>query len=173
MPAYPGYTPEFPDPYPDRQWKHITDVRYETDLILRRNIQDVINRTGENGEFLVGEEYRISYKLDGEDRQLTVPKGLLTDLASIPAPVRSLISESGPHLEASVVHDFLYVAWQDLPSNTARAADRRFADRLMKASMEAANVKPDSLSTIYNFVRWGGRFAYNDRNPEPRYVKWW
>ena len=73
-------------------------------------IDAVQHRTGENAEFIVAADYPIRYKLDGVERRIVVPGGMLTDLSSVPTLARTIVSQVGPHLEASIVHDFLYVA---------------------------------------------------------------
>ena len=95
---------------------------------------------------------------------------MLTDLASTLAPTRPLISQVGPHLEASIVHGFLYIAWQDLGGGEARSEDRRFADKLMRIAMKAANVSSWKRFLIYNAVRIGGGGVYRERERSPRYV---
>jgi len=46
---------------------------------------------------------------EGTD-SLVVPKGFVTDFASIPRRLRGFISKLGPHLCPAIVHDYLY--WQ-------------------------------------------------------------
>ena len=125
---------------------------------------------GKTAQFILARPYTVDFKLDGERRTITVPQGMLTDLSSVPALARPIISQAGPHLEASIVHDFLYIAWQDLGGGEHRTEDRRFADRLMRVAMRAANVGSLKNFLIYNAVRIGGRGIYRGREPEPRYV---
>jgi hypothetical protein len=163
------YTPEFESPYPQGEWSEITEFDYATPLYLMRAIE-AVRREGKAAQFLVARPYTVGFKLDGAPRTVTVPQGMLTDLASIPAPARPLISQVGPHLEASIVHDFLYIAWQDLDGGEAKPEDRRFADKLMRVAMKAANVSSWKRFLIYNAVRVGGGGVYREREPEPRYV---
>lgn len=55
---------------------------------------------------------------------------MLTDLATVPLLFRSLIGSAGPHLEAAIVRDHLYVAWYQ-GGDTPNGDLQRFADMLM------------------------------------------
>jgi hypothetical protein len=86
----------------------------------------------------------------------------------VPRVARWLVDRVGPHLEAAIVHDFLYIAWQDVAGGGAREEDRRFADELMRVAMESAKVGATSRFVIHNAVRSFGRRAYEEPN-ERRY----
>jgi hypothetical protein len=105
------YLPQIDNPYPEGAWSQITEFKYLTPMILRREAKAVRNRGDKekDAEYILGEEYRVSFKLDGQTREITVPRGMLTDLSSAPR-IASLagIGRVGPHLEGSIVHDFLY-----------------------------------------------------------------
>src|SRR3546814_8946158 len=92
------------------------------DLLLRRSIEAVKARSGGDADYVVGAAYRVRYTLFGDTRwrEVVVPAGLTTDLASVPRLVHALINRVGPHLEASIVHAWLYVAWQDLDRKRTR-----------------------------------------------------
>lgn len=163
--------PEIVNPYPDN-WSEdskITDFVYETRLHLHRVIKAVQIRDGEDAAYIVSVDYVVSFKLDGDSRRITVPKGMLTDLVSVPWLFRFLVGRVGPQLEAAIIHDYLYVAWQDFPDKDARDQDRRFADELMRVAMEAANVGSVKKFLIYNAVKWFGESSYHSEDPE-RYV---
>ena len=165
-----SYKPSFENPYPDRDWSSITGFQYRTPLVLYRHIEAVRSGNGRDAEYVVARPYRVTFELDREARAITVPAGLLTDLASVPRLVRPVIGKVGPHLEASIVHDFLYIAWQDLGGRGARDRDRAFADKLMRVAMAAANVTGWKIVAIYNAVRLGGNGPYKGRDRR-RYVR--
>jgi len=163
------FEPDLENPYPSSGWKKISDFQYLTPLRLCRDATSVKLRDGEDADYVVSDDYCIRFRLDGEAREITVPAGMLTDLASVPRLARWLVDRVGPHLEAAIVHDFLYIAWQDVVGGrNAREEDRRFADELMRVAMEGANVGAAMRSVIYRAVRHFGRTAYNERN-EQRY----
>jgi len=141
--------------------------------VLRREIEAVKMRGGkDDAEYIVGAPYSVSYKLRGEStaRKITVPKGMLTDLASVPRAAWALVAPVGPHLEASIVHDFLYIAWQDLGME-ARNVDRDFADEIMRAGMVEAGVDRSQIVMIYSAVRAFGGPVFRKADPPPRYVE--
>lgn len=170
-----GYVPDFDNPYPDEDWREITEFQYIDPLILRRNAKGLVFRRGREKDacYIVAEDYRVRYRLDGErtDRFVTAPQGMLTDLASVPRLARAVVGQVGPHLEASIVHDFLYIAWQDVAGRGARKKDRKFADKLMCAAMAEAKLNPIIRGIIYFAVRsFIGWWVYREPNAE-RYRK--
>ena len=158
--------PPFTNPYPTRAWERVHSVAFLDSLDLRRPLRAV--RPGLD-LYVVLRPYRIAYRLDDEPRRLFVPAGLVTDLCSRPAWAAALVDRVGPHLPASIVHDWLYVAWQGLDRD-ARPGDRVFADKLFRAGMRAAGVAEDQVQRIYAAVRIGGGAAYAARSSYPDYV---
>ncbi len=131
--------PEISDPYPVT-WSEISDFRYVSRLALGRDPRTLYVRKGREASYVTLEPYRVEYRVDGEPTSLTVPAGMLTDLTSVPRIVRNIIGRVGPHLEAAIVHDFLYIAWQLIPRREARKQDWRFANEVMFAGLRAAGV---------------------------------
>lgn len=166
-----AYTPQFDNPYPEGEWSEITDFAYATNLHLCRAMTAVQTRTGEDANYVLAQPYKVSFKLDGVEREIEVPKGMLTDLASIPRGVRWVVSRVGPHLEASIVHDFLYIAWQDLSDHDARDEDRKFSDELMRVAMKKAKVSSVQIFLIHGAVRLAGGSAFRNADPGNRYVE--
>ncbi len=164
------YTPTFDNPYPVSPPLQITDFDYKNPLHLCRCATALKLSTGKDADYIVSQPYTIDFKLDGVDHQITVPEGMLTDLSSVPRFARFFIGRVGRHLEASIVHDFLYIAWQDLPGQGANYSDRKFADRLLKVGMEAADVGWLQCQFVYIMLRLFGWLAYRQPNPK-RYVK--
>ena len=141
-------------PYPaPPTWKSISEFKYESDLKLTRHREGIPDRRRE-AQYVVAEAYTVSFNLDGRRRTVTVPKGMLTDLASVPRFLRFLVGRVGPHLEAAIVHDYQYIAWQvnKIPPTKHM---RRFADALMLAAMNAAGLRCRAWG-IYCAVRLFG-----------------
>lgn len=159
-------------PYPQEPWTKITEFAYLTPLVLRREIEALLLRPddGIDAEYIVAEPYRIGFRLDdGDERYVEVPAGFLTDLVSAPT-IAALagIRRVGPYLEATIVHDYLYVAWQyleDEADREPRDKDRLFADELYRAAMTAAKVPGSQVRLIYHAVRTFGRSTYAGQNP--------
>ena len=147
-----------PNPYPSRRWKKITQFRYMTPLILRRNVDALLNRPDPNKDtyYVVHKPYTVRYWLDNKKHSLTVPAGFLTDLVSAPRLAGLVnIRRAGPYLEAAIVHDYLYIAWQYLAARKNRKARRKdwhFSNRLMLSAMKEAKVKRSRRRRIFKGV---------------------
>lgn len=169
--SFPPCIPTIQNPYPDK-WKEVTEFEYVSDLYLGRGKQAIGLAAGREAEYIVFKEYRCLCKVDGRPWEIVVPSGMLTDLASVPWAARPLVGRVGPHLEAAVVHDFLYVAWQDLRDRGPRATDFRFANDVMFQAMLAANVSCVIRNVIFLAVSsFIARRNYNQPNLGARYVQ--
>ena len=83
--------------------------------------------------------------------EVTVPKGFITDFASIPRVFWSLLRPDGEYAHAAVIHDYLY--W-----NQARS--RVEADSIFKYAMEDLGVDASVVDTLYNAVQVFGSRAW-------------
>lgn len=89
---------------------------------------------------------------------VAVPRGFVTDLASVPSALWSVYPKSGRYAYAAIVHDYLY--WD-------QSRSREEADNVLVAAMEDAKVPQ---LTIFNFVsvlKAVGGFAW-DRNAKAK-----
>lgn len=84
--------------------------------------------------------------------RVEIPADFVTDLASIPRLLRSVIDVNGKHRKDAVLHDFLY--------SRAPALPRGFCDSEFLLSMAASDVRWTLRSTMYSGVRVGGWRAY-------------
>lgn len=97
---------------------------------------------------------------------LVVPRGFITDLASVPWFARWYVSRDGDHLKAAVIHDYAYAMDSLLAPIEAgqwSRIDRRAADRLFLEAMEVRGVRPAKRRVIYAAVRFGGGSSYRSR----------
>lgn len=168
MANYPRIRPSIPDPYPGA-FDRVTDFRYLTRLVLAREPEVLRMRKQAAVSYIVAEDYTVSFRVDGDERELTVPRGMLTDLSSAPWGTRNIVGRVGPHLEASIVHDFLYIAWQLIDGREARMNDFRFANAVLFAGLDRADVNPVSRAAIklglsLPGVSWK---VYAERNDDP------
>ncbi|MDZ7713841.1 MAG: DUF1353 domain-containing protein [Rhodovibrio sp.] len=106
----PFFKPEIDNPYPGN-FETVSDFEYKTRLVLVRKPKALVDRRQAKVSYILGEDYTVAFKVDGKLRDLTVPRGMLTDLASVPWGARNTVGRVGPHLEASIVHDYLFIAW--------------------------------------------------------------
>lgn len=163
------HPPQPIDPYPFPGTK-IAALRYDSALILARLRDAPKMRNGEDADYLTFRPYSVSWKSQtGDWQQITVPAGFITDLTSVPWFLRWIAGRVGPWLEAAIVHDYLYVAWQDVPDKSPTREDRRFADDIMLAAMKEADVRSWMAWGIHKAVSLFGGRTFDGRNPE-RYV---
>ena len=150
------------NPYPDHQVQ-VTGVDLKSDLVLLRTREALINREDGEDVYLVGAPFTVSWMREvGLGGEITVPAGFITDLTSVPPIFRLFVSRAGPWLEAAVVHDYLYIAWQLIEGRGPRDLDRRFADDIMFAVMKKANVSAWRRWAIYLALRVAGRWTYEE-----------
>lgn len=164
MPRQPVIAPERPvvepdDPYPPTSDFRIRDFRYVDHLqLVRYNARPKGSAPG--SDWQLAESYTVEIDIDydrsGELRRetwrITAPRGLYTDLSSIPAFGRWIVSKVGPHLEASIVHDYLYMKWTDARLGERRFCDWVFADEVLRAGMRG-------LADMTRFERFVVNFA--------------
>lgn len=173
------YSPVFENPYPSSAWQDISSYRYLSDLVLIRFWDtEKLKPLPRAAHYIVAKPYSVSFKLDGVEQTITVPTGLITDLVSVPSWARSFVGRVGPHLEACIVHDFLYVAWQELAeygTNTDLADNDRsrqmqlFSDELLRTALAELKMPGWRKEAIYRAVRIAGKSHFLGRE-ERRFV---
>lgn len=83
---------------------------------------------------------------EGATDLFTVPVGFHTDFASVPRPLRSIVSETGVHTRAAVLHDYL------LHSTHITASD---ADGIFRRVLREAGVGFLLRWLMWSAVRFG------------------
>jgi hypothetical protein len=100
---------------------------------------------------------RIAWKpnpgQEGDYNKTNVPKGFVTDLASIPKAFWSLMPRDGVYLAAAIIHDYNY--W-------FQEQTRFQADKIFDLGMQELGVSYLTRKTIYHSVRIGGNFSWNN-----------
>lgn len=86
------------------------------------------------------------------ERSIAVPRGFLTDFASIPKFLWNLLPPTGQYGKAAVIHDFLY--------RTAFYATRAQADAVLLEAMVDLNVHWFTRQVMYRAVRIFGHRSY-------------
>ena len=118
-------------------------------------------------EYLDGRRWRLiaefDYKLGSPDgiERVNVPKGFITDFASIPRGLWNVLPPTGSYGKAAVLHDWLYqtrTIHTIHPSNgdSFRVCSRAEADHVLLEAMEVLSVRRFTRWTIYAGVRVGG-----------------
>ena len=153
----------FANPYP-ADWETLDGFEYRSALSLIRPLGTVLDRLGEDGDYVLDRDFDATIRVDGEEIGLTAPRGLITDLTSVPWLFRFFVGRVGPWLEAAILHDYLYVAWELVPDKEPTERDRLFADRVMLLAMEAARVGSLRRNLIYGALRLFGGRAFRRRS---------
>jgi len=106
---------------------------------------------------------QLSFTTDIGNTEITVPRGVVTDLASIPRWAWVLLPPDGPWVKAAIIHDFLYAtegdgrAWEREPSiKPVRVFTRAESDGVLLEAMANRNVGAIKRTIIYLAVRLGG-----------------
>lgn len=85
--------------------------------------------------------------------KVSVPKGFVTDLTSVPRIFWSILRPDGDYTYPAIIHDYLY--WtQELP--------RKEADKIFLLAMEDFGIHPAKIDTIYSAVRVGGGISWSE-----------
>ena len=102
----------------------------------------------------------LEYEQPRTHQRFVVPRGFVTDLASVPRLFWTAFPPCGKYTPAAVVHDYLY--WVQSP-----ICDRECADKVLLVAMEESNVDELSRTAIFSAVRAGGQSAW-DKNAEDK-----
>ena len=90
---------------------------------------------------------------DGQGK-IVVPRGFVTDLASIPAAARSILDVNGPSRAPAVLHDWLYCS---------RLVSRKLADDLFRAALRSRGVGAVERNIFWSAVRSFGWLYWQKR----------
>ncbi|ALF16822.1 DUF1353 domain-containing protein [Fusobacterium animalis] len=105
-----------------------------------------------NGKFELFSDYVYKTK----EYFIKVPKGFVTDYASIPKLLRAIVLPYGKHSGASVVHDWLY------SSNCDLDISREKADRIFLEILKEEKVNFFLRNLMYFAVRKFGRNRFRN-----------
>lgn len=100
----------------------------------------------------------LDYRIGSSSFVITVPKGFVTDFASIPEVFWSVdLSPNGRYSKGAIFHDYLY--WM-------QGCTREQADNILDIAMKESNVPFVTRSGIYGGVRLGGASAWQKNATE-------
>jgi hypothetical protein len=125
------------------------------DRMVKRGLIDFYELSDDPDEWLVIEPFIFwSARIQ---KFIIAPRWFTTDLASIPKPVRNIISVNGYHRHAAICHDVLYTL-----------ADQGFctkeeADLVFKDFMKLYRVPAWKQWSMYNAVKLGGRSSWEGK----------
>jgi hypothetical protein len=95
----------------------------------------------------------LTYTIGVSNDSVTVPPGFVTDFASIPQALQSIIRQNGLYLLPAVVHDYLY--WK-------QTCTRAQSDQILLFAMLENKVRDFHRIAIYDAVKAAGGFAWDE-----------
>ena len=93
----------------------------------------------------------LTYRVGTTSHVIVVPAGFVTDFASTPRAIWSVLPPTGRYQQAAIVHDFLY--WD-------QGCTREQADALLRVAMAESKVDPGQRDIIWSAVRSFGSSAW-------------
>lgn len=99
----------------------------------------------------------LTYTIGVSNDSVTVPPGFVTDFASIPQVLQSIIRQNGLYLLPAVVHDYLY--WK-------QTCTRAQSDQILLLAMIENKVRDFHRIAIYEAVKAAGSFAWDENARE-------
>jgi len=101
-------------------------------------------------------ERSFIYIIDFEDalESIEIPKGFITDFASVPRAFWMVIPPDGKYTQAAVLHDFLYFT---------QTHTRKEADKIFLEAMAVLNVPWWKRRTMWLAVRMASWIPWNKR----------
>lgn len=95
----------------------------------------------------------ITYVEHRTGKTIVVPKGFVTDLASVPRKLWSLLSPIDSYMTAAILHDYLY--WD-------QRCGQDEADIILNVAMKSYGVSSDKRHAIFDGVHFAGKQSYEN-----------
>lgn len=109
--------------------------------------------TGEDVRFQVLDEVKYVFKVGNyEERSITVPRGYITDFASVPKIFRGIVSNIGGYNCISLLHDYLY---------TTHLTGRVEADFILGCLTHEFGLSYFKSYLVWTAVRVGAWYAWS------------
>lgn len=89
--------------------------------------------------------------------KITVPKGFITDGASIPKSLQWIYDPYGKYIKGAVIHDYLYSKYNDTGIN------RTLADKIFDFIMKETRVNGKTRRKFYVAVKYFGKIFWQDK----------
>lgn len=95
---------------------------------------------------------------------ITVPKGFITDGASIPKSLQWIYEPFGEYIKGAVIHDYLYSKYNDTGIN------RTLADKIFDFIMKETGVNAKTRRKFYVAVKYFGKIFWQDKLKNEGYI---
>jgi hypothetical protein len=108
----------------------------------------------------------LSYRPSNDDHTITVARGFVTDLTSVPRVGWMLLPPDGPWVKAAVIHDFLYATegdgkmWDHEGNTRPTPYTRKEADWILRDALQNRGVGWVTRNIIWLAVRIGGSLGW-------------
>lgn len=137
----------------------VTGAVFATVAVAQQPIPPpVLKPFADNRDWVLMENLR--YQVGQTSTVIVVPKGFVTDFASIPQAFWSFgLSAHGRYSKAAIVHDYLY--W-------TQGCSREQADNLLMIAMKESRVDAGERTVIFEGVRFGGGQPWSNNADERR-----
>jgi len=112
---------------------------------------DLIVRSHNETKWQIVKEFQFYHEDGCMKTYIRVPHGFITDFASVPRVLWSILPPTGRYTKAAVLHDYLYSNASHLDLN------RKQCDKMFLQAMEILGVKKWVRNTIYRAVRIFGK----------------
>jgi len=106
-------------------------------------------RDGKRWEVLENFGYYIG---NNDQEMIIVPRGFITDLASVPRVFHSFIPPWGKYGQAAILHDYLY---------ETKKYPKKIADKIFYDAMGVLRVPKWKRTIMYLAVKWFGEYRFN------------
>jgi len=113
----------------------------------------IASPTGDGKYWVLQEPMQYEHPVTKE--QIEIPRGFVTDLASVPRLFWTAFPPCGKYTSAAVLHDYLY--WVQ-----SEKCGRECSDDVLLLAMKEAGVNGITRNSIYTAVRVGGESSWED-----------
>ncbi|KYM50763.1 hypothetical protein A2U11_08325 [Fusobacterium necrophorum subsp. funduliforme] len=124
----------------------------------RTNLKLVPLKNGKQWELLEDYYYEVNGYI------IKVPKGFITDLASVPRAFWSIFPPAGKYTPAAIVHDYLYSEFNTTGIN------RTLADKVFLFIMKELGVGFLKRNVMYKAVRSFGKTSWKKKLKNEGYI---
>jgi len=122
----------------------------------------IVSPLPDGKRWVLREEFSYDIGEKGSDNTIIVPRGFVTDFASIPRSFWTIYPKWGKYGNAAVVHDYLY--WKQIFS-------RKESDIIFLEGMKVLEVIERDRKIIYNVVRLFGGWAWKENQKDKKMAK--
>lgn len=125
---------------------------------MNKLTSDLIVKSYNTYQWELVEEFFFYFDAENRSSGITVPKKFITDFASVPKILWSILPPTGRYTKAALLHDYLY-------SNYCKVdLSRKECDKMFLKAMQILGVKKSTRTTFYYAVRLFGKKYFKKDN---------